>query len=193
MNEQLIKQQYYDKRTTNTFLEKAVSEEEIKKLYELTALGATAFNSQPARFLFLKTPEAKLRLKPFLSPGNIEKTMKAPVVVIVATDFHFYNLLPVTFPVADVKPLFTNDEILSSTTALRNATMAGAYLIKAAHILGLDTGAMSGFDNAAVDKEFFYDQPFVKSNFLINMGYANDNHEYQRLPRLQFEQAAKII
>lgn len=191
MNTQLIQEQYHNKRSVSRFFDKEVSPETIKSLYELTSLGATAFNAQPARYLFLKSPEAKERLKPFLAPGNIEKTMNAPLVVIVATNYEFYHQLHETFPVAEVKGLFTSDKKMSDITAFRNSTLSGAYLIKAAHALGLDTGPMSGFDNKGVDKEFFSTTGY-KSNFLVNVGYGWPTHE-TRLPRLSFTQAAQIL
>lgn len=192
MNAQLIQEQYYNKRSVNSFINKEVSDETIKNLYELTSLGSTAFNAQPARFVFLKSQSAKERLKPFLSAGNIEKTMKAPLVVIIATDYEFYDLLNKTFPIADVKGLFTSNKEMSDVTAFRNSTLSGAYLMKAAHALGLDTGPMSGFDNAGVDKEFFSGSGF-KSNFIVNIGYGTTPHEHLRLPRLSFEEAAEIF
>jgi 3-hydroxypropanoate dehydrogenase len=192
MNEQLLNELFYNKRTIGNFKPQEVSDELLKKLYELTSHGATAFNAQPARFVFIKSQEAKARLKPFLMPGNVDKTMNAPVTVIVATDNEFHNLLHKTFPIADIKGMFTSNKQMTETTAFRNSSMAGAYLMSSAHVLGLDTGAMSGFNNAGVDEEFFKGTE-VKSNFLINLGYGDYEGIQPRLPRLSFEEASQIL
>lgn len=189
---ELLNNLFYDKRTVNQFKDIPISENTLKQLYELTSLGATAFNAQPARFVFIQSQEGKERLKPYLMPGNLDKTMKAPLTVIVATDFEFYNLLDKTFPVADVKGLFAGNEELTQATGFRNSSLAGGYLIKSAHALGLDAGPMSGFDNAGVDKEFFAGTA-IKSNFLVNIGYGDYNNIPNRLPRLSFEEAVTLV
>lgn len=188
---ELLNNLFYEKRTVNQFKDISLSEDILKQLYELTSLGATAFNAQPARFVFIQSQEGKERLKPYLMPGNLDKTMKAPLTVIVATDFEFYNLLDKTFPVADVKGLFVGNEQLIQATGFRNSSLAGGYLIKAAHALGLDAGPMSGFDNTGVDKEFFTGTA-IKSNFLVNIGYGDYNNIPNRLPRLSFEEAVTL-
>lgn len=189
---ELLNNLFYEKRTVNQFKDIPLSEDILKQLYELTSLGATAFNAQPARFVFIQSQEGKERLKPYLMPGNLDKTMKAPLTVIVATDFEFYNLLDKTFPVADVKGLFVGNDQLIQATGFRNSSLAGGYLIKSAHALGLDAGPMSGFDNAGVDKEFFAGTA-IQSNFLVNIGYGDYNNIPSRLPRLSFEEAVRLV
>jgi len=192
MDNSVLNRLFKESRTVNYFADKEVSDNLIKELYDLTKMAPTAFNAQPARFIFLKSKEAKAKLKPFLSEGNIEKTMAAPVTVIVATDYDFYKLLHKTFPVADVRGYFEGNQSMIDTTAFRNGTLSGGYLTIAARSLGLDVGPMSGFDNAGVDKAFF-DGTNVKSNFLINLGYGLENGTHPRLDRLSFEDVAKII
>lgn len=191
-NENELKRLFTDARSIGKFKDTEVTDEILKELYELTSMGPTAFNAQPARFIFLKSPESKEKLRPFLMEGNIEKTMKAPVTVIVSTDYDFYHMFDKTFPIADIKPMFVNNEDLIKDTALRNSVLAGGYFIMAARALGLDVGAMSGFNNAELDKEFFAGTN-IKSNFLINLGYGDYTDLYPRLPRLSFDSAAKII
>lgn len=192
LQNEALKQLFLESRTINTFQNKEVSENLLKELYQLVSMGPTAFNAQPARYIFIKSKEAKERLKPFLMAGNVEKTMQAPITVIVATDYNFYELLNKTFPIADIKPMFVGNEKLINDTALRNATLSGGYLITAARSLGLDVGAMSGFNNELVDNEFFKGTN-IKSNFLINLGYGEYNDIKERLPRLSFEEASQII
>lgn len=192
LNHNLLNNVIYSKRTVSNFLDKEVSDELIEKLYDLTSHGATAFNAQPARFLFIKSKVAKERLRPSLMEGNVDKTMRAPVTVIVATDYDFYHLLHKTFPVADVRGQFESNKKMTEVTAFRNSTLSGAYLMSAAHALGLDTGPMSGFDNNKVDEEFFKGMS-VKSNFLINLGYGDYEGMSPRLPRLNFAEASKIL
>lgn len=191
LENQLI-EQLFQKRSVNQFEEKEVTDETLKQLYDLVKMGPTAFNAQPARFVFIKSLEAKERLKPFLMAGNVEKTMKSPITVIVATDYKFHDLLHKTFPVADVKGMFDNNIQLTETTAFRNSTLSAGYLIMAARALGLDVGAMSGFDNTALDNDFFPNSS-IKSNFLINLGYGINEETYQRLPRLDFHEVSQIL
>jgi 3-hydroxypropanoate dehydrogenase len=155
-------------------------------------MGPTSANACPARFVFLRTQQAKERLVPALSPGNVEKTVTAPVVVIVAYDPEFYERLPQLFPHADARVWFAGNAALAEETAFRNSTLQGAYLIMAARALGLDTGAMSGFDRAAVDAEFFAGSRW-KSNFLVNLGYGDGQNLFERLPRLAFEDACQML
>ncbi|MFN3449532.1 MAG: malonic semialdehyde reductase [Roseococcus sp.] len=179
-------------RTQNKWLDKPVSDETIHALYDLLKWGPTSANSSPARFLFLRSPEAKAKLKEALSPGNIEKTMTAPVTVIVAHDPKFYELLPRLFPHADAKSWFAGNWSLADTTAFRNGTLQGAYLMLAARALGLDVGAMSGFDNMKVDELFLADTGW-KSNFLVNLGHGDPAGLFPRSPRLEFDEAARIL
>ena len=180
-------------RTHNKFLDKDVPDSLLKQVVELAQLGPTSANCQPARILFVKTAEAKERLKPFLSEGNRDKTMSAPVCAIFAHDLEFYENLPRTFPHNQAaKSWFTGNAAFTEATAFRNGYLQGAYFMLAARALGLDTGPMSGYNQAGVDKEFFPDGK-VKSNFLINVGYGEPAALMERLPRLAFDEVAKII
>jgi 3-hydroxypropanoate dehydrogenase len=192
LNPQALQQLFSDARTFSAWQDKAVSNSLIQELYELTKFAPTSVNSSPARFVFITSPEAKAKLKPALAEGNIDKTMNAPVTVIVATDYQFYEHLPQLFPQTDAKSWFVGNQALTDTTAFRNSSLQGAYLIMAARALGLDTGAMSGFNNAAVDEAFFAGTQ-TRSNFLINLGYGDVSKLHPRNPRLSFEQAAQIL
>ena len=176
-------------RSHNKWTDRPVTDEQIDQIYDILKFGPTSANSSPARFLFLRTKEAKDRLAPALSSGNLEKTMSAPVVAIVAYDPRFYEKLPQLFPHnPDAKSWFTSNEGLAATTAFRNGTLQGAYLLMAARAIGLDTGAMSGFDNAKVDEIFLQDRGW-RSNFLINLGYGDPAGLFARSPRLSFDEA----
>jgi len=167
-----------------------VTDDDLHALYDLVKLGPTSANSSPARFVFIRTPEGKEKLKPALSAGNLDKTMAAPVTVIVAHDPLFYQHLPRLFPPADAKSWFSGNPDLAEETAFRNGTLQGAYLIMAARALGIDSGAMSGFDKSKVDRAFFTENGW-KSNFLINLGHAKaGEHPFPRLPKLDFAEAA---
>lgn len=190
--ETALRQLFLDARTHNGWLDKPVDPDLLRQLYELTVMGPTSANSQPARFVFLQSPEAKEKLKPFLAPGNVDKTMSAPVTIIVGTDYEFYEQLPAFFPHADARSWFVGNEALISTTAMRNSSLQGAYLIMAARALGLDTGAMSGFDNAGVDAAFFAGT-HVRSNFLVNIGYGDAAKLFPRSPRPDFNTYARVI
>lgn len=182
-------------RTHNGWLPKPVTEETLRQLYDLAKWGPTSANTMPMRLVFITSKEAKERLKPSLAPGNVEKTMTAPVTAIVADDLRFYEFIPKLFPQAPFfADLFNKPEQAEGAKihAFRNATLQGAYLIIAARALGLDTGPMSGFDNAKLDAEFFPDGRY-KSNFLINLGYGDASQVHPRNPRLEFDEAAKIL
>lgn len=179
-------------RTHNAWLDKPVSDDLLVQLYELMKWAPTSANSSPARLLFVKSVGAKKRLLDAVIPGNEEKTRTAPVTVIVAQDHEFFEKLPTLFPHADARSWFVGNQTLIDTTAFRNATLQGAYLILAARALGLDTGPMSGFDNAKVDAEFFSGTK-IKSNFLINLGYGDSTRLFPRGPRLSFDEAARIL
>lgn len=178
-------------RTHNAWQKKDVPDALLHQLYELVKWAPTSANSSPARFVFVKSPEAKAKLKDALAPGNVEKTMTAPVTVIVAQDMAFYDKLPQLFPHADARSWFAGNAALIESTAFRNASLQGAYLIMAARALGLDTGAMSGFDAAKLDAAFFAGTT-IKSNFLINLGYGDVAGLFPRSPRLSFDEAARI-
>lgn len=191
LNDQTLTQLFTEARTHHGFLDQDIPDDVLKHLYNLTKYGPTAFNMSPARFVFIKSKAAKEKLAQALSPGNIQQTMQAPVTVIVATDTHFYEHLPTLFPAYDAKPLYANNPTLAAEAGFRNGTLQGAYLLMAARALGLDSGAMSGFDNATLDTLFFPDG-HVRSNFLINLGYGDQSKLHPRGPRLSFDQAARI-
>lgn len=185
-------QVFLEARTFNKFIEKDVSNELIKEVYELAKWGPTSMNCQPGRFIFIKSIEEKEKLKPALMPGNQDKTMVAPVTVIVASDTLFYEQLPSQFPVnPNAKAMFKDNTAISESTMLRNSTLQGAYFIMAARMLGLDCGPMSGFDNKVVDDIFFKNGRY-KSNFLINIGFGDSSGNHPRGPRLNFDQIAEI-
>lgn len=179
-------------RTANGFLDKPVSMDLLKQVYELAALGPTSMNTQPTRYVFLQSKEARERLLPAMSPGNLDKTRTAPVTVIVATDTKFHEYMPRVWHREGAKENFEANAALASATATRNGTLGGAYFIIAARALGLDCGPMSGFDIAKVDAEFFPDGRW-KTNFLINLGHGDDSKLFNRNPRLGFEEACKVL
>jgi 3-hydroxypropanoate dehydrogenase len=180
-------------RTQNGWLPTPVGDDALRAVYQLMRMGPTSGNSCPARLVFVRTPEAKARLLPALSPGNVEKTKAAPVTVIIGYDTRFYELLPKLFPHRpDMADNFRNNAGLAQTTAFRNGSLQGAYFMIAARALGLDVGGMSGFDNAKVDAEFFPDGR-IKSNFLCNVGQGDPAKVMQRLPRLEFEEACSLL
>jgi 3-hydroxypropanoate dehydrogenase len=179
-------------RTFNAFSDQPVPDDTLRRLYDVMQWGPTSMNTQPARFVFLRTPEARERLVPALSAGNVEKTRKAPVTVIVAHDTRFFDHLPTQFKAYDAKPMFEANDALAESTAVRNSSLQGAYLIVAARLLGLDAGAMSGFDAAKINAEFFPDGAW-KVNFLVNLGYGDTTGNYPRGPRLGFEEVARLL
>jgi 3-hydroxypropanoate dehydrogenase len=192
-NDEAIDVLFRNARSHSVWLSEPVSDDLLRKLYDVLKNGPTSSNSSPARFLFLRTSEAKERLRPALSAGNVEKTMTAPVTVIVAYDLRFYEMLPKLFPRnPNARDRFAAAPAVSQTTAFRNGTLQGAYLIMAARALGLDCGPMSGFENAKVDAEFFSDGN-VKSNFLCNLGYADHSKLAPRGPRLDFDEACRLL
>ena len=187
-----LRQLFLEARTHNRWQDKDVPDERLHELVDIFKMGPTSANCLPARFLFVKSAEAKQRLKPFLSDGNVEKTMKAPVCAIVGYDLEFYELLPRLFPHTDARSWFAGKPKHIQDTAFRNGTLQGAYMILAARALGLDCGPMSGFDNAGVDSEFFAGTS-VRSNFLCSLGYGDPEGVRPRGPRLAFDEMAKII
>lgn len=180
-------------RTYSHWLDKPVSDVLIAALYDLMRNCPTSANASPARFVFLKSREAKEKLKPFLDAGNVEKTMTAPLTVIIAQDFKFYDQLPKLFPHADARSWFVGNDAKIKDTVLRNAAMQGAYLILAARALGLDCGPMSGFDAEGVNKTFFAGTPHIQANFLCNIGHGDASKLHPRLPRLEFAEACTIL
>ncbi len=176
-------------RTHNGFIDKPVTDDQLRAIYEIMKWGPTSSNSQPVRIVWVRTKEGKEKLRPALSSGNTEKTMVAPVTAIVAYDTQFYEHLPRIFPhnqTAQSWFMGAGKEQVAFMTAFRNGSLQGAYLMIAARALGLDVGAMSGFDNAKVDAAFFPDGRF-KSNFLCNIGYGDHSKLFDRNPRLSFE------
>jgi 3-hydroxypropanoate dehydrogenase len=192
LSDDALDQLFRKARTHNGWLPKPVDDDLLRRLIELTLLGPTSANSSPARFVLVKTAEGKEKLRPALSAGNLEKTIAAPVTVIVGTDMAFYEHLPKLFPHVDARSWFVGNDALISSTAFRNATLQGGYLIMAARALGLDTGPMSGFDPQKVDEAFFAGTT-VKSNFLINLGYGDPSKLFDRSPRFTFDEVAKIV
>ena len=177
---------------TQNGLSGTVSDAQLRALYDVLKMGPTTMNTQPARFVFVRSKEAKEKLRPALSPGNLDKTMAAPVTVIVAYDLRFYEFLPRTFPNnPNAKAVFDGKDEMNKIVCLRNGSLQGAYLIIAARALGIDTGPMSGFDNAKVDAAFFPDGRW-KSNFLCNLGKGDPAKVFPRNPRLTFEEACRI-
>ncbi len=180
-------------RTHNAWLPRPVADETLRQVYELMKWGPTSANCSPARLLFIRTPEAKKRLEPALSAGNRAKTMAAPATAIIAYDTEFYDLLPRLFPHdQSARGWFAGKPDVIQSTAFRNGTLQGAYMIIAARAVGLDCGPMSGFDNATLDAEFFPDGR-VKSNFLCNLGYGDPAGLFPRSPRLPFDEACQIL
>ena len=202
-----LNQIFREARTHNGWLEEPVSDELLRQLYELLKWAPTSANACPARFVFLRTRDAKERLRPALAPGNVEKTMAAPVTAIIAYDLLFFEKLPKFFPHSPgVRDYFAQNPQLVEETARRNSSLQGAYLIIAARSLGLDCGPMSGFDNAKLDKEFFgagkecegceqefFPEGHVKSNFLCNLGYGDESKLFPRGPRLELDEACTFL
>ncbi len=181
-------------RSQNGWLDKPVSDAQLRAVYDLMKWGPTSANTSPARLVWVRTPEGKERLRPALSEGNTEKTMTAPAIAIVAYDTQFFELLPTLFPHKPEAITWfkgPGTEMVAATTAFRNGTLQGAYLLIAARALGLDCGPMSGFDNAKVDATFFPDGRF-KSNFLCGVGYGDPSKVFPRSPRLAFEEACTL-
>ncbi|MGE0971041.1 malonic semialdehyde reductase [Klebsiella sp. WOUb02] len=178
-------------RTHSGWLDKPVADSLLEEIYALLKMGPTSANCSPARIVFVRTPEGKEKLRPTLSSGNVEKTLRAPVTAIVAWDSAFYDRLPELFPHGDARSWFTSSPQLAEETAFRNSSLQAAYLIFACRALGLDTGPMSGFDREKVDAAFFADSGW-KSNLLINIGYGDETKLYDRLPRLSFDDACRL-
>lgn len=187
-----LAQLFDEARTHSHWLERSVPDDLLQRIYELSRWAPTSANSSPARFVFVRTAEAKAKLKPCLAEGNVEKTMKAPVTVIVGYDLTFYEQLPRLFPQADARSWFAGKPEAIYNTAFRNSSLQGAYLMLAARALGLDCGPMSGFDAAKLEAEFFPDGQ-IKANFLINLGYGDASRLHDRLPRLEFAEACQLL
>lgn len=187
-----MNQLFFNARTYNDWLQKDVPDSLLVQLFESLKMAPTSANCSPARFVFVKSKSAKERLKPHLSDGNKEKTMAAPVCVIIGQDMQFYEHLPKLFPHTDAKSWFVGKDEKIRETAFRNATLQGAYLIMAARALGLDCGPMSGFDAGGVDKEFFSGTK-IQANFLCNLGYGDKPSLFDRSPRFAFDDVCSIV
>lgn len=192
LNEAALDQLFVSARTHNGFAPKPIPEATLRRLYDLLKWGPTSMNCQPARFVFVTSQDGKALLAPALSSGNLEKTMAAPATVVIATDSSFHEHLPTMFPAYDARPMFEADAALAATTAFRNGTLQGAYLIVAARALGLDCGPMSGFDAGKLNAAFFPDGRY-QANFLCNLGIGDPTKLYPRGPRLGFDEACRIV
>ena len=192
LNESQLNLLFGEARSMNGWQDKEVSDEMIKSIYNLTKMGPTSTNCCPARFKFIKSENQKLRLKEALLPNNVDKVMSAPVIAIIGFDLDFSENMGKLFPHMDVAPMYKNDEIINHSTAFRNSSLQGAYFMMVTRALGLDCGPMSGFNNQLVD-EIFFNGTNIKSNFLCCIGYGDPSKIFMRLPRLDFDEACKII
>jgi nitroreductase len=188
-----IQQLFTNAHTANKFADVPIDDALLNRLYDICKFGPTSMNCQPMRLVFVRSAEAKSRLKACLSPGNVDKTMAAPITAIVAMDTSFFEFMPTQFPAMPAAgQMFSSNAELAKATAFRNSSLQGAYLIMAARTLGLAAGPMSGFDPAKLDAEFFSDGRW-RANFLINLGYADPAGNRPRGPRLTFEESARVI
>ena len=186
-------EQLFDRaRTHNGFTAEPVSDDQLHRLYDLMKWAPTSANSSPARILFVRSAAAKERLLGCVSPGNVEKTRAAPVTAIIGMDLAFYDKLPKLFPHADARSWFVGKKEFADTTAFRNSSLQGAYLILAARAIGLDCGPMSGFDHAKIDAAFWAGTE-IKTNFICNLGHGDPAKLFGRSPRLDFEEACRIV
>lgn len=184
---------FNDARTYTRWTHEKVSDDVLKQVYNLAKMGPTAMNCQPMRVVFVQSREAKEKLKPCLAPGNVDKTMSAPVTAIIAGDMAFFDHLPVLYPIApNARDIYAGKKELIEETVMRNTALQGGYFIMAARAMGLDCGPMSGFDNNMVDETFFAGT-FFRSNFLCNLGYGERPFPHPRLPRFDFDEACKIV
>ncbi len=191
LDDRALAQLFREARTQNRWQDRPVPDAKLREVYDLLKFAPTSANASPARFVFVRTEEGKAKLKQALSPGNVEKTMTAPVTAIVAYDTAFYDKLPFLFPHADARSWFAGNAAFAEQTAFRNGSLQGAYLILAARAVGLDAGPMSGFDAAKLD-ELFFAGTSLKSNFLVNLGYGDPEGLFPRSPRLSFDEAARL-
>lgn len=187
-----LDQLFTQARTQNGYLDQPVSDDTLHQLYDLVKWGPTAANSSPARLAFVRSAEAKARLAGCVNPGNVAKVQQAPVTVIVGMDLEFHHQLPKLFPHADARSWFEGKPAFIESSAFRNSSLQGGYLILAARALGLDCGPMSGFDAAKVDAEFWAGTA-VKTNFICTLGKGDPAKIFPRSPRLGFEEACKVV
>jgi nitroreductase len=193
LSDSALDQLFREARSYNGWLDKDVSEEQIHAIYELMKMGPTSANQQSGRIVWCKSPAAKERLAAHANEGNKAKILTAPVCAIVAMDLEFHEQLPWLFPHTDARSWFAGNEELRRANAFRNSSLQGAYLILAARALGLDCGPMSGFDNAALDADFFADEPNWKSNFICSIGYGDPKSIFGRSPRPEFDAFNRIL
>ncbi|MGV3730477.1 MAG: malonic semialdehyde reductase [Sphingopyxis sp.] len=193
LSDSALDQLFRTARTYNGYRDKPVSEAQLHAIWDLMKFGPTSANSLPARIIWCVSDAAKARLATLAIPGNKEKILAAPVTAIIGMDLEFYEHLPEFFPHTDARSWFVGNDALAETTAFRNSSLQGAYFILAARALGLDTGPMSGFDNDAVDKEFFADEPKVKSNFISTLGYGDPATIFDRSPRPGFDRFNRLV
>ncbi len=192
INDDALDVLFRDARTYNNWQDKDIPDSLLHELHELVKFGPTSANCSPMRVVFVKSEDAKARLKPHLAEGNVDKTMGAPVTAIIGMDMEFYEELPKLFPHTDAKSWFEGNDDLIEETAFRNSSLQGAYLILAARALGLDCGPMSGFDTDGVKNEFFPDST-VQPNFICNLGYGDPEGLFPRSPRFSFDEANSIL
>ena len=192
LSDSALDQLFRTARTYNGYHDKPVTEAQLHAIWDLMKFGPTSANSLPARIVWCVSDEAKQKLAALAIPGNEEKILAAPVTAIIAMDIEFYEHLPEFFPHTDARSWFAGNEEHAKVTAFRNSSLQGAYFILAARALGLDTGPMSGFNNAAVDEAFFADQPKVKSNFISTLGYGDPASIFERSPRPDFARFNRI-
>ena len=188
-----LDQIFREARTYNGWLDKPVSDEQLHAIWDLARMGPTSANMLPARIVWAKSDEAKQRLAALSGGTNPAKILQAPVTAIIGYDIDFHEQLPWLFPHTDAKSWFEGNEPLRAEGAFRNSSLQGAYFIIAARALGLDTGPMSGFDNAGVDAAFFVDQPRVRSNFICSVGYGDPATIFERSPRPDFDKFNRIV
>ena len=193
LSDAALDQLFREARTFNAYIDRPVERAQLEQIWDLMKMGPTSANQLPARLVWLTTPEAKERLATHAMEANAEKIRKAPVSVIIAMDIDFHEHLPELFPHTDAKSWFDGDPDARQQSAFRNSSLQGAYFILAARALGLDTGPMSGFDNAAVDAEFFADEPQWKSNFISTLGYGDEESLFPRSPRPEFAKFNSVL
>lgn len=191
LNQTALDTLFYQAHTHNGWQDRDVSDAQLQQLYDLLKWAPTSANGSPARFVFVKSPQAKEQLVACMSPGNQAKTAQAPVTVIIGMDMEFHEKLPQLSPAVDARSWFAGNDELIKATAFRNSSLQGAYLIMAARALGLDCGPMSGFDSAKLDETFFAGTT-VQSNFVCSIGYGDASKVRPRAPRLAFDEACRI-
>jgi 3-hydroxypropanoate dehydrogenase len=192
LSAKVLNQLFFEARTYNHWLPKNVPTSMLKRLAETLIMAPTSANCLPARIVFVKGKRGKAKLEKCLAPGNVEKTMSAPVTAIIGYDLEFYEQLPKLFPHTDAKAWFVGNEQLIQDTAFRNSSLQGAYLIMAARSLGLDCGPMSGFDAEAIEKAFF-PKTNIKANFICNLGYGDPKDLFPRAPRFTFDEYCSVV